>query len=163
MTPGALSSAFQDRPAPFKRFDAVTASLVDNVEVPFALGYFGGAGQSHMMKYGASLETFAKIRAKASRHAVNNPLALFRKEVSTEEVMHSPMLWPAVMTRLMACPPTCGAAAAVLVSVQFAARHNLNTKVQIIAQAMTTDRSSTFDSNDMMRVVGFDMTRAAAE
>ena len=28
-----------------------------------------------MKKYGTQLETFAKIRAKASRHAKNNPLA----------------------------------------------------------------------------------------
>ncbi len=35
-----------------------------------------------MSKYGTELETFAKIRAKASRHAANNPLALFRKVVT---------------------------------------------------------------------------------
>ena len=61
------------------------------------------------------LETFAKIRAKASRHAANNPLALFRKVVTEEEVMNAPVIWPGVMTRLMACPPTCGAAAAIIV------------------------------------------------
>ncbi len=31
------------------------------------------------------METFAKIRAKASRHAANNPLALFRNVLTTEE------------------------------------------------------------------------------
>ena len=40
-----------------------------------------------MQKYGTKLETFAKIRAKASRHAANNPLAVFRNVVSTEDVM----------------------------------------------------------------------------
>ena len=82
--------------------------------------YFGGAGLSHMKKYGTKLETFAKIRAKASRHAANNPLALFRKEVTVDEVLASPTIMPGVMTRLMACPPTCGAAAAILVSEAFA-------------------------------------------
>ena len=33
------------------------------------------------------LETFAAIRAKASRHAANNPLAVFRNVVTTEDVM----------------------------------------------------------------------------
>ena len=62
----------------------VTAALVDEPDVPFALRYFGGAGLAHMREYGTRLETFAKIRAKASRHAANNPLALFRTVVSTE-------------------------------------------------------------------------------
>jgi sterol carrier protein 2 len=31
------------------------------------------------------------------------------------------------MTRLMACPPTCGAAAAVLVSESFARKHGIDT------------------------------------
>ena len=76
-----------------------------------------------MQHYGTKLSTFAKIRAKASRHAANNPLALFRKVVTEEEVMNSPMLWPGVMTRLMACPPTCGAAAAIVCSEDFAKAH----------------------------------------
>ena len=73
------------------------------------------------------------------------------------------MIWPGVMTRLMACPPTCGAAAAVLVSEGFAKKHKLSTGVYIAAQAMTTDRASTFDSDDMMKVVGYDMSREAAD
>jgi sterol carrier protein 2 len=127
-----------------------------------ALRYFGGAGLSHMKKYGTKLETFAKVRAKASRHAKNNPLAIFRKELSADDVMNDQVIWPGVMTRSMACPPTCGAAAAVLVSEEFARRRGLKRDVRIAAQAMTTDKASTFDTADMMRVVGFDMSRAAA-
>ena len=76
--------------------------------------------------------------------------------------MNDQMIWPGVMTRLMACPPTCGGAAAVLVSEAFAKRHGLNRDVAIAAQAMTTDTPSTFDTKDMMRLVGYDMARAAA-
>jgi acetyl-CoA acetyltransferase len=162
MSPGALGSVFTDRPAPFDAFDEATEKLVGMPEIPLALRYFGGAGLSHMRKYGTRLETFAKIRAKASRHAANNPLALFRKAVTEEDVMNAPMIWPGVMTRLMACPPTCGAAAAILVSEGFAKARGLDTMVWIAAQAMTTDRPSTFESDDMMRVVGFDMTKEAA-
>lgn len=162
MSPGALGSVFTDRPAPFDAFDEVTDKLVGQPEIPLALRYFGGAGRRHMEKYGTKLETFAKIRAKASRHASNNPLALFKQVVSTEDVMNAPMIWPGVMTRLMACPPTCGAAAAVLVSERFAKEKGLEAGVSIIAQSMTTDRPSTFESGDMMRLVGFDMAREAA-
>ncbi len=162
MKPGALGAVFADRPSPFEDFDAAADKLVQAEGVPLALRYFGGAGLAHMKKYGTKLEAFAKIRAKASRHAKNNPLAIFRKELSAEDVMNDQVIWPGVMTRLMACPPTCGAAAAVLVSDSFAKRRGLKTDVAIAAQAMTTDTRSTFDSNDMMRVVGYDMARAAA-
>jgi len=162
MVPGALGSVFKDRPSPFDAFDEVTDALVGMADIPLALRYFGGAGLEHMRKYGTGLDSFAKIRAKASRHAANNPLALFRKVVSEQEVLDAPMIWPGVMTRLMACAPTCGAAAALLVSEDFARRHHLRSDVFIKAQAMTTDTPSSFDSGDMMRVVGYDMTQAAA-
>ena len=163
MKPGALGSIFEDRPSPFELFDKAAEEIVDAKEIPLALRYFGGAGLSHMKKYGTKLETFAKVRAKASRHAVNNPLAIFRKEVTTEEVMASPAIWQGVLTRLMACPPTCGAAAAILVSEDFAKRRGLRAEVCISAQAMTTDTPSTFESHDMMKLVGYDMAKAAAQ
>jgi len=162
MKPGALGSVFTDRPSAFDEFDAAADKLVDAAGIPLALRYFGGAGLSHMKKYGTPLESFAKIRAKASRHAKNNPLALFRKEVTAEDVMNDQVIWPGVMTRLMACPPTCGGAAAVLVSEKFASQHGLRMDVRIAAQAMTTDTASTFAAGDMMQVVGYDMSRAAA-
>ncbi|QLH72323.1 lipid-transfer protein [Rhodopseudomonas palustris] len=162
MKPGALGSVFVDRPSAFEDFDAAADQLIDAPGVPLALRYFGGAGLSHMQKYGTPLSSFAKVRAKASRHAAKNPLALFRKEVSADDVLNDQVIWPGVMTRLMACPPTCGGAAAVLVSEAFARKHGLNTDVRIAAQAMTTDTPSTFEAHDMMRVVGYDMARAAA-
>lgn len=163
MNPGALGAQFKDRPSPFDRFDECTEDLVGNGQIPLALRYFGGAGLAHMQEFGTELSTFAKIRAKASRHAANNPLALFRTVVTEEEVMHSPVLWPGVMTRLMACPPTCGAAAAVVCSADYAARHGLRQDVRIRAQAMTTDTSVTFDARDMREVVGYSMAQAAAQ
>ncbi|MDE4097379.1 lipid-transfer protein [Phaeobacter gallaeciensis] len=163
MKPGALTSHWDDRPSPFDAFDAETDDLVGQPEIPLALRYFGGAGKSHMEKYGSSMLDLARIRAKASRHAVNNPLALFRNELSPEDVLESPTIWEGVMTRLMACPPTCGAAAAVVVNEAYAKKHGLNTNVRIAGQAMTTDYASTFDAHDMMKVVGYDMTAAASK
>jgi len=163
MNPGALGTVFSDRPSPFEDFDRRAGELVGMPELPLALRYFGGAGLSHMEKYGTPLESFAAVRAKASRHASRNPLALLRRELSTDEVMNAPMLWPGVLTRLMACPPTCGAAAAILVSEDFARRHGLRTDVFIRAQSMTTDTPSTFEARDMMSLVGYEMSQAAAK
>jgi len=162
MAPGALTAKFNDRPTPFDAFDAETDALVGQPDVPLAIRYFGGAGMSHMHKYGTTLETFARVRAKASRHATHNPLALFRREVSVDEVLAAPMLMEGAMTRLMACPPTCGAAAAVVVSEAFARRRGIPAAVAIAAQAMTTDTPSTFEAHDMMQLVGYDMAKAAA-
>jgi len=162
MSPGALGSVFSDKPSPFARFDKATDELVGGVDIPLALRYFGGAGLAHMQQYGTQLSTFAKIRAKASRHAANNPLALFRNVVTEDEVLATPVMWPGVMTRLMACPPTCGAAAAIVCSAEFAQRHGLNRSVRIKAQAMTTDRPVTFEARDMREVVGFSMAQEAA-
>ena len=163
MNPGAIGTMFNDRPSPFEDFDREAAALVGMPELPLALRYFGGAGQSHMQKYGTPLESFAKVRAKASRHAARNPLALLRKELSVDDVMNAPMLWPGVLTRLMACPPTCGSAAALLVSEAFAKRHGLRTDVFIAAQAMTTDKPDAFESHDMMNLVGYSMSQTAAQ
>ena len=163
MKPGALGSVHHDRPTPFDRFEAEADALLQVEGVPLALRYFGGAGLAHMQQYGTRLSTFANIRAKASRHAANNPLALFKQVLTQEDVLNAPVMWPGVMTRLMACPPTCGGAAAIVCSDAFAQRHGLNRSVRIKAQAMTTDKSSTFEAHDMRQLVGLDMTRDAAQ
>ncbi len=163
MQPGALKNHWEDRPVAMGKCLAVADELcADARELPMALKLFGGAGREHMQQYGTRLETFAAIRVKASRHAANNPLALFRKVVSTEDVMNDQVIWPGVMTRLMACPPTCGAAAAIICSEAFARKHGLRTDVAILAQSMTTDAEVAFDSASMIQAIGFDMTRRAA-
>lgn len=162
MKPGALGTVFDDRPSPLGAFDDATDEIVGRSDLPMTLRYFGGAGQMHMQRYGTKMETFAAIRAKASRHAARNPLSVFRKEMTTEEVMEAQVIWPGVMTRPMACPPTCGAAAALLISEEFARRNGMSPAVRIRAQAMTTDRPTTFDSRDMIDLVGAGLTQEAA-
>ncbi|MGE8317856.1 MAG: lipid-transfer protein [Comamonas sp.] len=163
MNPGGLKTAFPDRPSALERANRLVNELVGDLDVPSnAIRQFAGAGMAHMKKYGTKLETFAAIRAKASRHAARNPLAVFRSVVSTEDVMNAPMLWDGVLTRLMACPPTCGAAAALIVSEDFARKRGLRRDVQIAGQALVTDRPGSFETRDMIRVVGFDMSQAAA-
>jgi len=163
MQAGALKSHWDDRPRTRARFVHVMHDLTADVaELPQALRTFGGAGREHMQKYGTKMETFAAIRAKASRHAANNPLALFRNVVTTEDVMNDKVMWPGVMTRLMACPPTCGAAAAIICTEAFAKKHGLRTDVQILAQSMTTDPVESFDPPSLISYAGFHMAQAAA-
>jgi acetyl-CoA acetyltransferase len=116
-----------------------------------------------MQKYGTTIEDFAKVRAKASRHAANNPFSVFKNIMTEEEVLNAQVIWPGVMTRPMACPPTCGGAAAILVSADFAKKHNVNRHVRIAAQAMTSDRPVALESKDMIELVGRDMAVRAAK
>src|SRR5690606_4262750 len=112
--------------------------------------------------YGTKDETFAKVSEKARRHALHNDRAIFRELLTPGQILASPKIY-GVLTRLQCCPPTCGAAAAVLVSESFAKKHGLRTDVAILGQAMSTDVSSTFDTGSMIKAVGFDMSRAAAD
>jgi acetyl-CoA acetyltransferase len=162
MVPGALKGAYDDRPSPMERFvETMTALQGFEPHTPRAAQFFGGGARVHMQKYGTRPETFARLSVKSRRHAANNPYAVFRQPVTLEEVLASPMIFDP-LTRLQCCPPTCGAAAAVVCSAGFARKHGIDARVTIAAQAMTTDRNSTFDEGDMRRVVGYDMTARAA-
>src|SRR5271157_4946765 len=163
MIRGALGSMWSDRPSPFTRFDDRTTALQGwDEHAPMAAAqYFGGAGAAYAEKYGVDPKVFAQIAVKARRHAANNPYAVFRDPVTVEEVLASPKIF-GPLTRLQCCPPTCGAAAAIMCSADFADAHGLDVSVVIRAQAMTTDFASTF-SGDMMTVVGYDMAKAAAD
>ncbi|MGW3540079.1 lipid-transfer protein [Nocardia niigatensis] len=161
MQRGALAMGYTDRPTPFERFDEVAHRLQGESDAPFAAQFFGGAGREYAEKHDMDPAVFARIAVKARKHAANNPYAVFRAPVTVEEVLASPRIY-GPLTRLQCCPPTCGAAAAVLVGADFARRHGLRSDVVISAQAMTTDRASTFGDDSMLSLVGYDMSRAAA-
>ncbi len=163
MQPGALKGAWDDRPSPVAKFaEAMTAKQGYSSEAPRAAQFFGGAGRDYMAQYGIKRETFGRISVKARQHAARNPLAVFRQTLTLDEVMAStPVFDP--LTRFQCCPPTCGAAAAIVCSPEFAKKHGLDMSVVIAAQAMTTDTASTFDSRDMRKLVGYDMSASAAK
>ena len=162
MVPGALSTAFPDRPGVMERFDDERAQVQGtDPNAPMAAQFFGGAGQAHVEEFGIDPAVFAEISVKARKHAANNPYAVFRDPLTVEEVLASPKVW-GPLTRFQCCPPTCGAAAAIICTPEFARKHGLAADVAIRAQSMTTDGPSTFDAHDMRQVVGYDMSVAAA-
>lgn len=162
MLPGALGAVFNDRKRTLDHHLTTQEAILGKDETaPLVAQQFGGAGLDYQARYGASDEVFGLISVKARRHAANNPLALFREPITLDEVMASKHLY-GPLTRYQACPPTCGAAAAVLVSPAFAAKHGLDATVAILGQSMTTDYAETFTGRSMMSVVGYEMTREAA-
>ncbi|HTJ85397.1 MAG TPA: lipid-transfer protein [Polyangiaceae bacterium] len=161
MEKGALASKFNDRVNPLEPHVNVMNKVQGFTSAPPAAQMFGGAGREYQWKYGAKRETFAKISEKARKHAANNPLAIFNTLLTVEEVMASePVFDP--LTRYQCCPPTCGAAAAILASDDFVKRKGISNPVYIAAQAMTTDYASSFEEDSMIKMVGYDMSKAAA-
>jgi acetyl-CoA acyltransferase len=163
MNAGALVDHWTDRTSPMQAtLDALAAQRgMPPAGTPLAAAIFGAAGVDHMERFGTSAETFARIAVKARTHAKNNPYAVFREALTLEEVLASPAVY-GPLTRFQCCPPTSGAAAALLVSAGYAKKHDLGATVRIAGQALTTDRASSFEG-DMRHVVGFDIVQEAAQ
>jgi acetyl-CoA acetyltransferase len=162
MLAGALASPFNDRPGVNGMLNEMIGRTRGwDAKAPLAAQYFGNAGLEYQAKYGIADETFARISVKSRAHAARNPLAVFREPTTVEEVLASPHIF-GTLTRLQCCPPTCGAAAAVVVSADYARRHGLSRSVGIAGQGMSTDDGRSFGAGSMIAGVGFHMTEAAA-
>ncbi|HZH16603.1 MAG TPA: lipid-transfer protein [Archangium sp.] len=161
MEKGALASKFDDRANPLERHVDTMNRAQGMNQSPFAAQMFGGAGREYRWKYGTRRETFAKISEKARRHASKNPFALFTQTLSVEEILASDEVFDP-LTRFQCCPPTCGAAAAIVCSDEFARKLGHSNPVYIAAQSMTTDLPSSF-GDSMIKMVGFDMAALAAK
>ena len=163
MNPGALGMIYTDRPEVLEEFAAVRDQVVGEPapEVPMAATYFGAGGQAYVDEYGIDPATFAHISVKSRRHAAANPYAVFRDPLTVDEVLASPKVY-GPLTRFQCCPPTCGAAAAVVMSPDYAASRGLCADVAIAAQSLVTDPASTFDG-DPRRLIGYDMAATASQ
>ncbi len=161
MPAGAIDVIYPQWPSPWQPSLEAAQRVQGESEAPFAGQLFGGAGREYMQRTGMAAETMAEIQVKARRHAAHNERALFRAPVTVEEVMASKAIY-GPLTRLMCCPPTCGAAAAIVVSEDFARRHGLSQAVRIRAQTMVSDQPDVFEAGSMMKLVGYDMAQTAA-
>jgi len=161
MEKGSLGTKYGDRTNPLDRHVMVMMEAQGFQPAPVAAQMFGGAGREHMQKYGTTKEQLAKIAAKNRRHAVDNERSQFRQASSVEEILASPMVFDP-LTKFQCCPTTDGSAAAVLCSEEFARKLGVTDPVTIEAMALKTDLPSTFAPKSMIKMVGYDMTAAAA-
>jgi len=161
MEKGALGSKFGDRANPVEQHAGVMVKLQGFTQAPPAAQMFGGAGREYRWKYGTRKETFGQVSVKARKHAAKNPYAIFTQELSLDEVMQAPEVFDP-LTRYQCCPPTCGAAAAVVCTDEFARKKGASKPVWIAAQSMRTDFASSFGEDSMIKMVGYDMAAAAA-
>ncbi|PWK91917.1 thiolase C-terminal domain-containing protein [Fulvimonas soli] len=161
MAAGALSVDTDRTPITWRLDAAVEAIRGWDDNAPQAPQYFGSAGAEYLEKYGGTNELFAKVSVKARSHAARNPYALFTEPLTVDQVLQStPIFGP--LTKLMCCPPTCGAAATVLVSEAYARRHGLTRLVEIAGMSLVTDGNDSFESGSVANVVGAGVARTAS-
>jgi acetyl-CoA acetyltransferase len=99
--------------------------------------YFALYARRRIDLYGATSSDFAKVKVKNARHGLNNPNARYRKEVTEEEVLASPMV--ADPLRLLdICATSDGAAAIVLTSMDYATRKGASRPVRVRAISTVT-------------------------
>ena len=81
--------------------------------------------RGHMAQYGTTQETIAKVAVKSHHHGSLNPRAQYQDEVTVEEVLASrEVAYP--LTLLMCSPIGDGAAAALIVSPEYAKKKGLD-------------------------------------
>ncbi|KAJ8927770.1 hypothetical protein NQ314_019774 [Rhamnusium bicolor] len=163
MEKGSLSAKFMDRANPMEKHVLAMSDLTELVAAPITLQMFGNAAIEHMNKYGTKPIHFAKIAYKNHKHSVNNPKSQFQEEYSLDQILNSPKLF-GPLTKLQCCPTSDGAAAAILASESFVRSHGLeNQAVEILGMEMVTDLPSTFREKSHMKIVGYDMSKKAAD
>jgi len=80
-----------------------------------AISGLAAEAQAYMARYGATDRDGARVSVRDRRHAMNNPHAQLRKEVSLEDVLASPMLADPIHL-LDVCPRSDGACAVIMAS-----------------------------------------------
>ncbi|MFG3441859.1 lipid-transfer protein [Nonomuraea sp. NPDC047897] len=99
--------------------------------------YFGLYARRRMARYGSTPEDFAAVKVKNALAGSLNPLARYRRTVTAEEVLASPMV--ADPLRLMdICATSDGGAALVLASSAYARRHGVTGAVRLAAVSTVT-------------------------
>jgi acetyl-CoA acetyltransferase len=100
--------------------------------------YFALYARRRMALYGATDRDFARVKVKNARHGLRNPNARYRKEVTEEEVLASPIVSDPLRL-LEICATSDGGAALVLASQEFA-RRRTTTPVTVAAVSTVTPR-----------------------
>lgn len=97
--------------------DDLDAELGKTMPVSFA-----SLARRQMAETGATVQDFARVSVKNHRHAVQNPYAQYRKELTEDEVLNSRMISDPI-TLLQCCPNSDGAAAVILCSTDYARKY----------------------------------------
>lgn len=107
----------------------------------------------HMSKYGTTAEQFAKITVKNRAHATHNPKAQYPTPVTLEQVLGSRMITDPI-TLFQCSPTTDGAAAVVVCSDAFLAKHGKSRSVRLLASGLVSDIEEQAYNHFSLEMVG---------
>ena len=99
--------------------------------------YFALNARRRIDLYGATAEDFANVKVKNARHGLSNPNARYRKEVTVENVLASPVV-SNPLHLLDICATSDGGAAILLTSMEYARKMGIAEPVRIKAISTVT-------------------------
>ncbi len=115
-------------------------------------GWWAMRAQKHMEKYGTTIEQLAKISVKNHANGCLNPRSQYKKKLTVEEVLQSPMV-AEPLTLFQATPISDGGAAAILCSEKVAKKYTTK-PIYIAASALTSgnfEQQGDLTINDLER------------
>lgn len=166
MVPGALDFIFPDRINPIHRHNGAVANLMhytdEERKLPPAIQLFGAQVDAIKERYGVTERALARVAVKARRHAAASPYAIFRDPLTEADVLDSQPIYRG-LRKLYACPPSCGAAAVIVCSEDFAKKHGIRSDVRLVGQGWRSDRQEYFDSDNPLDVIFRGVSRETAQ
>ena len=161
---GSLGATFMDRTNPMDKHMGAMVELRGFESGPPAAQIFGNAGREHMERYGTTPEQFAKIAHKnhSTRRATRTRSS--SDEYTLDQILE-PRRW--CTTRSPSCsaarPRTAPAPPSSAARRSSSATASRTRPSRSSGMAMTTDFTSTFDDKVAIKLIGADMTKAAAQ
>lgn len=123
-------------------------------------GAYALMARAYLDRYGGSQEALAEIAVKNHDNALKNEYAQFQTSITVADVLDAPVVADP-LGLYDACPITDGASAAVLVSEQYAKRHNIDAPVSLTGSGQGTDSLALQDRNSLVQTPATE--RAATE
>ncbi|MFB6082764.1 MAG: beta-ketoacyl synthase N-terminal-like domain-containing protein [Halorientalis sp.] len=127
--------------------DALSIAADDLYEVRAGMTFPGAyalMARAYFEEYGGSKEELAEIAVKNHEHALPNEYAQMQEEISVEDALDAPTIADP-LGLYDSCPITDGATAAVLVSEEYAAEHDLDASVAVTGTGQGGDKMALHD------------------
>jgi len=164
MEPGALDMMFPGKTSPLARFEDAIGVIMGLTEAerdtPPAICLFGAQVEA-MLELGVTEETLAAVAVKSRQHAAHNENAIFRDPLTVEEILETTPIFRK-LRKNYACPPSCGAAAVIICTEEFARSHGIRSDVILAGRGWASDRRKYF-SGGALDVMFQALSRDAAE
>ncbi|MEM2904307.1 MAG: beta-ketoacyl synthase N-terminal-like domain-containing protein [Candidatus Bathyarchaeia archaeon] len=158
----------------FEKMTDASAHVIDDLMLAadsheFDAGYtFSGLYAAIMARYiydygrgdRRCLESLAQVACKNHHHAVNNPYAQFRRDITVEQVMSSPLIADPI--RLLHCSPISDGAVALVLTSPEQAKKYTDTPIYIVASRQATDDVSLSNRESIISIKATALAARAA-